>query len=57
MTTDNTQESKLHMLDYWQVLRNRYGIILLAFFLVFLTAASLLAWTLTRRTRRAVCDE
>ena len=26
-------------MDYWQVLRNRYGVILLAFFLVFMTAA------------------
>ena len=36
---DETSEMKLHAVDYWQVLRNRYGIILLAFFLVFLTAA------------------
>ncbi len=26
-------------MDYWQVLRNRYGVILLAFFLIFMTAA------------------
>jgi capsular exopolysaccharide synthesis family protein len=31
-------EIKLHALDYWQVIRNRYGVILLAFFLVFMTA-------------------
>lgn len=31
-------EARLHALDYWQVLRNRYGVILLAFFLVFMTA-------------------
>ncbi len=31
-------EIKLHALDYWQVVRNRYGVILLAFFLVFMTA-------------------
>ena len=37
MSEDN-QEIKLHALDYWQVIRNRYGVILLAFFLVFMTA-------------------
>ena len=37
MSEDN-QEIKLHALDYWQVVRNRYGVILLAFFLVFMTA-------------------
>ena len=31
-------ETKLHALDYWQVVRNRYTIILLTFALVFLTA-------------------
>lgn len=31
-------EIKLHALDYWQVIRNRYGVILLAFFLVFMAA-------------------
>ncbi|MEM0895415.1 MAG: polysaccharide biosynthesis tyrosine autokinase [Verrucomicrobiota bacterium] len=34
----NANEVKLHALDYWQVIRNRYGIILLTFALVFLTA-------------------
>ena len=34
-----SSEAKLHAMDYWQVLRNRYGVILLAFFLVFMTAA------------------
>ncbi len=37
-TEPNQSEAKLHALDYWQVIRNRYGIILLAFFLVFMTA-------------------
>ena len=37
MSEDN-KEIKLHALDYWQVIRNRYGVILLAFFLVFMTA-------------------
>ncbi len=31
-------EIKLHALDYWQVIRNRYGVILLTFFLVFMCA-------------------
>ena len=31
-------ETKLHALDYWQVARNRYNVILLTFLLVFLTA-------------------
>jgi capsular exopolysaccharide synthesis family protein len=37
MSEDN-KEIKLHALDYWQVIRNRYGVILLAFFLVFMTS-------------------
>ncbi|MBK1832968.1 GumC family protein [Roseibacillus ishigakijimensis] len=37
--SENTNEASLHAVDYWQVLRNRYGIILLTFILVFLTAA------------------
>lgn len=37
--TDSTNEASLHAVDYWQVLKNRYGIILLTFLLVFLTAA------------------
>ncbi|MEM9080822.1 MAG: polysaccharide biosynthesis tyrosine autokinase [Verrucomicrobiota bacterium] len=41
MSTQNpsTSEASLHAVDYWQVLRNRYGIILLTFLLVFMTAA------------------
>ena len=35
----NQQELSLHAMDYWQVLKNRYGVILLTFLLVFLTAA------------------
>jgi len=35
----NQNEANLHAIDYWQVLKNRYGVILLTFFLVFLTAA------------------
>ncbi|MCU0794415.1 MAG: polysaccharide biosynthesis tyrosine autokinase [Akkermansiaceae bacterium] len=33
-----SSEASLHAVDYWQVIRNRYGIILLAFLLVFMTA-------------------
>lgn len=32
-------EAALHVVDYWQVIRNRYGIILLTLLLVFMTAA------------------
>ena len=39
MNEQNANEVRLHALDYWQVIRNRYGVILLAFFLVFMTAA------------------
>ncbi len=35
----NTNEAALHAIDYWQVLKNRYGVILLTFLLVFMTAA------------------
>ncbi len=31
-------ESKMHALDYWQVMRNRWGVILLTFFLVLLAS-------------------
>ena len=39
---DNQNEANevgLHVFDYWQVLRNRYGVILLTFLLIFITAA------------------
>src|SRR5690349_18045925 len=39
MKQPQQSEAKLHALDYWQVIRNRYGVILLSFFLVFMTAA------------------
>lgn len=35
----NQSEAALHAIDYWQVLKNRYGIIVLTLILVFLTAA------------------
>ncbi len=31
-------EAALHAVDYWQVIKNRYGVILLTFLLVFMTA-------------------
>ena len=41
MNLPSTQrnEAGLHTVDYWQVIRNRYGIILLTLLLVFMTAA------------------
>ncbi|MGB6223738.1 GumC family protein [Haloferula sp.] len=35
---NNPSEAALHAVDYWQVIKNRYGIILLTFLLVFMTA-------------------
>ncbi len=35
----NSGESKLHFLDYWRVIRVRFGIVLLSFLLVVITAA------------------
>ena len=35
----NAGESKLHFLDYWRVIRVRFGIVLLSFLLVVITAA------------------
>jgi len=35
----NTNEATLHAVDYWQVIKNRYGVILLTLLLVFMTAA------------------
>jgi polysaccharide biosynthesis transport protein len=36
-------ESKMHALDYWQVIRNRWGVILLTFFLVLLASLVVVA--------------
>jgi succinoglycan biosynthesis transport protein ExoP len=33
-----SSEASLHAIDYWQVIKNRYGVILLTFLLVFMTA-------------------
>ena len=35
----HNDEVKLHFLDYWRVIRVRWGLMLLAFFLVLITAA------------------
>lgn len=35
---NHTSEASLHAIDYWQVVKNRYGVILLTFLLVFMTA-------------------
>jgi succinoglycan biosynthesis transport protein ExoP len=39
MAQTQSSEATLHAVDYWQVLKNRYGVILLTFLLVFMTAA------------------
>jgi len=40
MNSPNSQnETALHAVDYWQVIKNRYGIILLTLLLVFMTAS------------------
>ena len=36
-------ESKMHALDYWQVIRNRWGVILLTFFLIALASLVIIA--------------
>lgn len=36
---NSASEASLHAFDYWQVLKNRYGVILLTFLLIFMTAA------------------
>ncbi|BCU76959.1 polysaccharide biosynthesis tyrosine autokinase [Luteolibacter sp. LG18] len=37
--TPTPSEATLHAVDYWQVIKNRYGVILLTLLLVFMTAA------------------
>ena len=36
--SSHPSEANLHAIDYWQVIKNRYGVILLTFLLVFMTA-------------------
>lgn len=38
-TSPQQSEAALHAVDYWQVIKNRYGVILLTLLLVFMTAA------------------
>jgi polysaccharide biosynthesis transport protein len=38
-TSPHQSEAALHAIDYWQVIKNRYGVILLTLLLVFMTAA------------------
>lgn len=38
-SSSQQNEAALHAVDYWQVIKNRYGIILLTLLLVFMTAA------------------
>ena len=49
-------ESKLHFLDYWRVIRVRFGIVLLSFLLVVITAA-VVTYFLPRKYRSAVSME
>ncbi|MEX1048482.1 MAG: polysaccharide biosynthesis tyrosine autokinase [Akkermansiaceae bacterium] len=39
LSSQSPNEAALHAVDYWQVIKNRYGIILLTLLLVFMTAA------------------
>lgn len=39
LSSPSQNETALHAIDYWQVIKNRYGIILLTLLLVFMTAA------------------
>ncbi len=39
LSSPQSNEATLHAVDYWQVIKNRYGIILLTLLLVFMTAA------------------
>ncbi|MEO5915229.1 MAG: polysaccharide biosynthesis tyrosine autokinase [Luteolibacter sp.] len=39
VSSQQPNEAALHAVDYWQVIKNRYGIILLTLLLVFMTAA------------------
>ncbi|MDB6077870.1 MAG: capsular exopolysaccharide family [Akkermansiaceae bacterium] len=37
-SSNNASEASLHAVDYWQVIKNRYGVILLTFLLTFMSA-------------------
>jgi polysaccharide biosynthesis transport protein len=40
---EQTNDTKMHALDYWQVVRNRWGVILLTFFLITLASLVIIA--------------
>ena len=54
--SSNATESQLHFLDYWRVIRVRFGIVLLSFLLVVITAA-VVTYFLPRKYRSAVSME
>ena len=54
--SSNAGESQLHFLDYWRVIRVRFGIVLLSFLLVVITAA-VVTYCLPRKYRSAVSME
>jgi capsular polysaccharide biosynthesis protein len=49
-------EAALHAVDYWQVIKNRYGIILLTLLLVFMTAAVITYVMPKKYERQAVIE-
>ena len=49
-------EASLHAIDYWQVLKNRWGVILLTFLLVLLTAA-VITYVMPRKYQSAALVE
>lgn len=46
--SQNQNEATLHAVDYWQVIKNRYGVILLTLLLVFMTA-SVITYVMPKR--------
>lgn len=46
--TQQQNETSLHAVDYWQVVKNRYGVILLTLLLVFMTA-SVITYVMPKR--------
>ena len=53
LSTPQQNETALHAVDYWQVIKNRYGIILLTLLLVFMTAAVITVGELARELDRS----
>ena len=52
LSAPQQNEAALHAVDYWQVIKNRYGIILLTLLLVFMTAA-VITYVMPRKARRS----